>query len=190
MPEFTAWTQGALGPFFKAGAPDKGDGLPGYMFDSNYKGDLLKLEINVRDTSGAYVHGSTIEIWHCDENGVYDETGYKYRVIWHTAGTHAGIDVTTAFPGIATYNGKQIYRHVHMIVTPPLPKPGVEAHIVDLRCELELMLPPWTDTLAEIGLVDDARNTIRLGGPNTGGFGTQKWYLAKTTIILDNVFDD
>src|SRR5947208_3367909 len=113
-----AWAQGSLGPFYKGGAPDLGDGLPGYMFKPSFSGDLLKLEIEIIDTLGHYVYGTKVEIWHCDENGVYDNTGYKYRAIWHTSGLHAGIDVTTALPGTATFNGQKIYRHVHLLITP------------------------------------------------------------------------
>jgi len=179
------WAQGGLGPFYKRGAPDKGDGLPGYMFDSSYTGDLLKLEINVQDTTGHYVYGSTIEIWHCDENGVYDMDGYKYRAIWHVAGIHSGIDVTTVLPGIATYEGRQIYRHVHLSVTPP----SESGPWFNWNGELKLVMPPWTDTPDEIGPVDDPREITDLVGPRTGGFGPNTWYRAKATIVLENVND-
>jgi hypothetical protein len=186
MVELVAWTNTGEGPFYVPGAPDKGDGLGASMVDPSYTGDLLKLEINVRDQTDAYVYGSTIEMWHCDENGVYDMEGYKYRAVWHTAGIHAGIDVVTALPGIATYQGKQIYRHVHLRIKPPASAQVAAEfpYILNFTGEIELMLPPWTDDPDKIESQDDKRNIIRLAGPEIGGFGTQKWYLAKATVIL------
>lgn len=183
-----AWAQGSLGPFYKSGAPDKGHGLPGSMVVLGYPGDLLKLEIEIVDTLGHYVYGSTVEIWHSDEKGVYDMTGYKYRAIWHTGGTHAGIDVVTALPGVVTFDGRKIYRHVHLLITPPDPGPA-SRHIEDLRTELKLVLPPWTDTPADIGPVEDQRQIRYLGGPYHQGFGSNQWYLAKARIVLKNVLD-
>lgn len=186
MSIYHAWAQGDIGPFHKSGAPDKGNGLPGSMVDPSYPGDLLKLEIEIIDTLGHYVYGSTIEIWHCDENGIYDETGFKYRAIWHTSGLHAGIDVVTALPGITSFHGNRLYRHAHLIVTPPEP---AARHVVDLRTELKLMLPPWIDTPADIGPIADPREITYLAGPYNRGFGANQWYIARARIVLKNALD-
>ena len=50
MTYYQPWAQGERGPFWQAGVPDAGSGLPGYMYDSSYTGDLLKMELRVRDS--------------------------------------------------------------------------------------------------------------------------------------------
>jgi hypothetical protein len=176
------WAQGNRGSFWRAGAPDVGVGLPGHMHDPDYTGQLLKMEIRIRDSQGNFVAASKIEIWHADQNGHYDESGYNYRRIWHVGGVHAAIDVTTALPGIVIFNGQPKYRHVHLEVTPPQPYRGGTNNISDWRGEILLQLPPWTDAPPP---TPDSRQIGQLGGPNNIGFGGRPWYLLKKTIIVD-----
>ena len=176
------WAQGSLGIFWLPGAPDAGDGLPGYMMDPAFPGPLLKMELRIIDSQGNNAYGSTIEVWHADENGHYDPSGYTYRRLWHTAGIHAEIDVATALPGIVVYNGQPVYRHIHLQVEPPQPYRGAYNNIADWRGEIRLQLPPWTDPVPPL---DDPREVVKLAGPYTAGFGGRTWYLLEATIVLD-----
>jgi len=176
------WAQGERGPFWRRGAPKGGNGLPGSMYESDYRGELLKMELRVIDSAGNNVYGGEIDVWHADENGHYDDTGYKYRRLWQVGGTHAEIDVTTALPGIVTYNGRRLYRHVHLEVLPPQPYRGRTHNIAGWLGEILLQLPPWNDTPPQ---QPDPRTIAQLSGPYTQGLGTRSWYLLKKTIVLE-----
>jgi protocatechuate 3,4-dioxygenase beta subunit len=64
------------GPFYKAGAPLRGDGVIGIMTR-----DSLPLTVSGRVLSadGTPLVDAVLDIWQADEHGAYDNTGYKFR---------------------------------------------------------------------------------------------------------------
>jgi len=176
------WAQGELGPFWRRGAPKGGNGLPGNMYESGYQGNLLRMRLRVIDSAGSNVYGGEIDIWHADENGHYDDTGYRYRRLWQVAGTHAEVDIVTAFPGIVNYQGRLLYRHVHLYVRPPQRSGNRTRHVISWAGEILLQLPPWNDAPPPQA---DPRTIAQLSGPHTEGLGTRTWYLLQKTIVLE-----
>jgi hypothetical protein len=179
-----AWNQGDLGPFYLSGAPDGGDSLPGFMFDSSFPGPLLNMKIRVTDTRDHYLTGSNIEIWHADEKGHFDTSNqFKYRRKWNVLGLHGEIDVTTALPGITTYNNRHLSQRIYLQVEPP--KAGATVgHVTDWRGHIDLVLPPWTNQPSPAPQ-GDPRSIANLGGPNTSGFGGRTWYGLNIAVVLE-----
>jgi protocatechuate 3,4-dioxygenase beta subunit len=175
------WAQGERGPFWRHGAPKGGVGLPGSMTESSYRGDLLRMMFRVIDSAGYNVYGCEIDIWHADENGIYDDTGFRYRRLWQAGGTHADVDIVTALPGIVNYQGRLLYRHVHLDVRPPR-SGNVTRHVLSWAGEILLQLPPWNDTPPRQA---DPRTIAQISGPYTEGLGTRTWYRLSKTIVLE-----
>lgn len=62
------------GPFYKAGAPERTA-----MVESGTPGTPLIVSGRVLDTRCQPVPNAILDVWHCDADGVYDNTGYKMR---------------------------------------------------------------------------------------------------------------
>lgn len=86
-------TTDILGPFYRPGAPFKTD-----LVQPGTKGEILHFNGTVFGKDGKALKGALVEIWHCDENGMYDNTSedYVYRASFKT-----GAD--------GKYNFKSIY---------------------------------------------------------------------------------
>ena len=75
-------TTDILGPFYRPGAPFKTN-----LVQKGTKGQLLNFHGTVFANDGKTPAGNTlVEIWHCNENGVYDNTSddYIYRASFKT----------------------------------------------------------------------------------------------------------
>ena len=66
-------TTDILGPFYRPGAPFKTD-----LVQAGTKGEILHFSGTVFGKDAKALKGALVEIWHCDENGVYDNTSYEY----------------------------------------------------------------------------------------------------------------
>jgi hypothetical protein len=67
-------TTDILGPFYRPGAPFKTD-----LIQPGTKGETLYFSGTVFGKDGKTpVNGGLVEIWHCNEDGVYDNTSDKY----------------------------------------------------------------------------------------------------------------
>ena len=86
-------TTDILGPFYRPGAPFRTD-----LIQPGTKGETLHFSGTVFGKDGKALKNALVEIWHCDENGVYDNTSdaYVYRSSFKT-----GAD--------GKYNFKSIY---------------------------------------------------------------------------------
>lgn len=76
-------TTDILGPFYRPGAPFKTD-----LIQSGTKGETLHFGGTVFGKDGKTpVNGALVEIWHCNEDGVYDNTSdnYVYRAAAKTS---------------------------------------------------------------------------------------------------------
>jgi protocatechuate 3,4-dioxygenase beta subunit len=97
------------GPFFKPSSPERGDlrepGAPGRNFElSGYV-----LTKRCRPLGGALV-----DLWHADDKGEYDNTGFRYRGHVIT-GSDGAFRFRTIMP--AVYTGRT--RHYHVKVQAP-----------------------------------------------------------------------
>ena len=113
-------TTDILGPFYRPGAPIKSN-----LILPNSKGTPLVLKGTVMKQDGKTpISNALIEIWHCDENEVYDNASdeYKYR-----AGQKSKSDGKYQFKTIlpvpykADQNDESSWRpaHIHMRVSVP-----------------------------------------------------------------------
>jgi catechol 1,2-dioxygenase len=108
-------TTDILGPFYRPGAPIRSD-----LIQQDTKGQLLHFSGTVFAKDGKTpLKNSLVEIWHCDENGVYDNTSdeYIYRASFKT-GNDGKYHFKTILP-VPYMVGATITRpaHIHMRIS-------------------------------------------------------------------------
>jgi protocatechuate 3,4-dioxygenase beta subunit len=97
------------GPFFKPRSPARKS-----LIEPGIRGSKIVLEGNVRSTHCKPVQGALVDIWQADENGAYDNAGYRLR--GHQFADGAGrYRFETVVPGL--YPGRT--RHFHVRVQAP-----------------------------------------------------------------------
>lgn len=108
-------TTDILGPFYRPGAPFRTE-----LVQQGTKGQLLHFSGTVFAKDGTTpLKNSLVEIWHCDENGVYDNTSddYIYRASFKT-GSDGKYHFKTILP-VPYLAGPAMTRpaHIHMRVS-------------------------------------------------------------------------
>ena len=108
-------TTDILGPFYRPGAPFKTD-----LIQPGTKGETLHFSGTVFGKDGKTpVNGSLVEIWHCNEDGAYDNTSdnYIYRASAKTT-VNGKYHFTTIMP-VPYAAGQTIIRpaHIHMRIS-------------------------------------------------------------------------
>ena len=97
------------GPFFKPRSPERAD-----LVVKGTRGRLFELEGLVLTRSCRPVPGALLDLWHADENGDYDNSGFQYR--GHLYSDKDGrYRFRTIMPGL--YPGRT--RHYHFKVQAP-----------------------------------------------------------------------
>lgn len=97
------------GPFFKPDTP-----LRSSLVEPGAKGERLIVSGTVLSARCRPVPNALLEFWHCDEEGAYDNKGYRYR--GHQFADAGGrYRLETIVPG--EYPGRT--RHVHVKVQAP-----------------------------------------------------------------------
>ena len=116
----TPTTTDILGPFYRPGAP-----IRTHLMMAGSKGNPVTLRGVVRKEDGKTpVNNALVEIWHCDENEVYDNTSDEYR---YRGGQMTKADGRYAFhtiipvPYKAAADDDASWRpaHIHMRVSVP-----------------------------------------------------------------------
>ena len=97
------------GPFYKAGAPLRAD-----LAEPGSKADKLVLAGVVRSADCKPLAGVTLDLWHADAGGAYDNAGYRYRGIV-TTDAQGRYRVQTNLP--PPYMGRP--RHIHVKLQQP-----------------------------------------------------------------------
>jgi protocatechuate 3,4-dioxygenase beta subunit len=97
------------GPFFKPDTPRRRS-----LIEPGAKGERLVVAGTVLSRECRPVPGALLEFWHCDEEGVYDNQGYRYRG-HQFADDGGGYRLETIVPG--EYPGRT--RHLHVKVQAP-----------------------------------------------------------------------
>jgi protocatechuate 3,4-dioxygenase beta subunit len=62
------------GPYFKPNSPERGD-----FIDAKSDGHPITLEGRVLSRSCQPVAHALLDLWHADQDGLYDEDGFRYR---------------------------------------------------------------------------------------------------------------
>ena len=97
------------GPFFKPRSPERTD-----LVEPAARGRIYQLEGLVLTRACRPVAGALLDLWHADENGDYDDRGFRYR--GHLFSDAAGrYRFRTILPGL--YPGRT--RHYHLKVQAP-----------------------------------------------------------------------
>jgi protocatechuate 3,4-dioxygenase beta subunit len=99
----------APGPYFKPDSPERGD-----FIDAHSHGHLIALKGRVLSRSCQPVARALLDLWHADQNGVYDESGFRYRGHIYTD-EQGYYQFNTIEP--AVYPGRT--RHFHFKVQAP-----------------------------------------------------------------------
>lgn len=107
-------TTDILGPFYRPGAPLKTD-----LVQPGTKGEILHFSGTVFGKDGRPVNNALVEIWHCNENGIYDNTSddYIYRASFKTA-ADGKYHFKTIFPVPYAVSASQTRpAHIHMRIS-------------------------------------------------------------------------
>jgi protocatechuate 3,4-dioxygenase beta subunit len=108
------------GPNFRANAPERKD-----LRTLDEQGTSLLLRLQVRSTADcALLPGTTIELWQCQQDGLYDmlseEMHYRCRV---QTGDYGRVELITLRPPSYGEPDKRIQAHIHLKVTHPEHEP-------------------------------------------------------------------
>ena len=136
-------TNDILGPFYRENAPRRSD-----LRIESSKGNQITLKGTVfkstcgHATDAQTIKDATIEIWHCDENGEYDNTTSKFN---HRGQQSSDMDgnytFNTILPG--KYLNGELYRpsHIHFRVTHPDTKELVSQ--IYFKNDPHITTDPW-----------------------------------------------
>lgn len=122
----TARSSGALeptpsdieGPFYKEGAPSRGDQpLSGFVVPN------LTIRGSVSDVDGKTIVPATLDVWHADKEGGYDIAGFGYRGKFEV-NVYGQYEIKTIIPGdykISDPGQPDDFRcaHIHFKVSAP-----------------------------------------------------------------------
>lgn len=101
------------GPFYKPGAPQVSS-----LVEKGSKAEKLVLNGRVLSGNCKPLSGATLEFWHADASGSYDDKGFRYRGVVKTD-AEGRYHLETNLP--PPYSGRP--RHVHVKVQRPGGKP-------------------------------------------------------------------
>ncbi|MGO9427224.1 MAG: intradiol ring-cleavage dioxygenase [Steroidobacteraceae bacterium] len=99
----------AAGPYFKPDSPERGD-----LAEAPSDGRLITLRGRVLSRSCQPLANVLLDLWHADQNGLYDDSGFRYR--GHVfSDAQGGYKFRTIEP--ALYPGRT--RHFHFKIQAP-----------------------------------------------------------------------
>ena len=97
------------GPFYKPRSPERAD-----LVEQGTRGPLYRLEGFVMTRSCRPIPGAILDLWHADENGDYDDDGFRYRG-HQFVGADGRFRFDTILPGLYP----ERTRHYHFKVAAP-----------------------------------------------------------------------
>lgn len=104
----TPWNE--LGPFYRKGAPRKTQlRVPGDV------GLPLAVSGRVLNTRGETIPGATVEVWHTNDAGQYDISGYRFRATM-AADSSGAYAFESIMPG---HYPARVCQHIHYLVQAP-----------------------------------------------------------------------
>ena len=134
-------TSDILGPFYRAGAPDKYD-----LTFSGLTGNVIELKGKVyKEDCKSTIENALVEVWHCDTTGSYDNTSsdFKHRGIRKT-NSNGEYAFKTILPG--KYKNGALYRpaHIHFKISHPDSKELVSQ--IYFQNDPHIAKDPWAST--------------------------------------------
>jgi len=126
------------GPFFKPRSPERSD-----LRETGTSGRWLELSGFVLTRTCRPVEGTLVDLWHADENGEYDNAGFRYRGHVFT-GPDGAFRFRTIVP--ALYPGRTRHYHVKVqapgsrLLTTQLYFPNEAANLSDGLFKRELLM--------------------------------------------------
>lgn len=97
------------GPYYTPNSPQRA-----FLVEPGSKAERLSLSGRVVSPSCRPVAKALLDVWHCDQNGEYDNAGFRYRGHLYTD-AQGRFRLETIFP--ALYPGRA--RHIHVKVQAP-----------------------------------------------------------------------
>jgi protocatechuate 3,4-dioxygenase beta subunit len=107
--DLDATLQQTEGPFYTPDTPERTS-----LLEPDMPGTRLQVSGHVYTTSCRPVPGALLDFWHCDDAGIYDNTGYRLRG-HQFASAEGQFELETILPGV--YTGRT--RHIHVMVQAP-----------------------------------------------------------------------
>lgn len=97
------------GPFYTPDTPERRS-----LLEADMPGARLTVRGYVYNTACQPIPGALLDFWHCDDAGVYDNTGFRLRG-HQFASDDGGFELETILPGL--YTGRT--RHIHVKAQAP-----------------------------------------------------------------------
>lgn len=110
-PEMPETEPNIEGPFYKAGAPERG-----VLVEKNLPGTPLTLSGRVLNTQGKPLPGAILDLWQADSEGVYDNEGYRLRGKVR-AGRDGRYNIKTIVPRYYSAGSQIRPAHIHFKVS-------------------------------------------------------------------------
>jgi protocatechuate 3,4-dioxygenase beta subunit len=126
------------GPFFKPNSPERGD-----FIDAKSAGHPITLEGRVLSRSCQPVAHVLLDLWHADQEGLYDEDGFRYRghVYSDTQGRFSFHTIEPAvYPGRTRHFHFKVQAPGKAVLTTQLFFPGEPRNQVDSLFRPELLM--------------------------------------------------
>ncbi len=151
------------GPFYTANAPHVTNGQ---LAGPSEPGTRLILSGQVKTLDcSAVVPGTVIEIWHANDAGAYDNSGFNLRGIV-ASNTQGFYSFETILPGKYLNGGTYRPRHIHFKITPP----GFPAIITQLYFAGDTSIPGDTAASQTSGTYDASGRIIPITLNNDGKY--------------------
>jgi len=130
------------GPFYKPRSPERTS-----LVETDMKGAPLELSGRVYGRNCKPLAGALLDFWHCDDDGIYDNDGFRLRGHQFTD-AQGRYRLTTIVPGV--YTGRTCHIHVRVqasggrVLTTQIYFPGEKRNRNDglFRAELLMSLDP------------------------------------------------
>jgi len=126
------------GPFFKPRSPERSD-----LLEANTKGTHIELSGFVLTRSCRPLPRAVVDLWHADENGEYDNIGFRYRghVIASADGAFRFRTIVPAlYPGRTRHFHVKVQAPASRLLTTQLYFPNEPANLRDGLFKRELLM--------------------------------------------------
>jgi protocatechuate 3,4-dioxygenase beta subunit len=126
------------GPYFKPDSPERGN-----FIDAKSAGHPITLEGRVLSRSCQPVAHALLDLWHADQDGLYDEDGFRYRghIYSDTQGRYAFHTIEPAvYPGRTRHFHFKVQAPGRSVLTTQLFFPGEPRNHVDQLFRPQLLM--------------------------------------------------
>jgi protocatechuate 3,4-dioxygenase beta subunit len=126
------------GPFYKPRSPERSS-----LIEPDMKGTPLELSGRVYGRNCKPLAGALLDFWHCDDDGIYDNDGFRLRGHQFTD-AQGRYRLTTIVPGV--YTGRTCHIHVRVqasggrVLTTQIYFPGEKRNRNDGLFRAELLM--------------------------------------------------